>query len=420
MANGHLAHNLRMNRLNSVFSAVSNNMLQPFVNRVAIEYGATNPQLGALSSLAQFFSLAAMLPGAVWLKRASAKGKVLAWMFLVSKLFIVGIAATTLVPPRGRVWALIFMWALFNLPLASANTGVSTLIADVMPGDVRGRAFAERNSVASLAGTVIVLAAGWLLDRLPQPQGYLWMFTAAGVIGLAEIYYLLQMREDAGTGPAVAGAAAAAAPRQPWHQTARQLGRQIAAEGPFVRFLLASLTFHFTWQLAWPMFNRYQVTNMGADNLWTSLISVATSVGSALSYQWWARQSELKGNLNLLRWAALGMAITPFITIAAPNLLILTVFNIGVGVSVAGITLLILNSLLDVVPAGERTLFLTVHQAVITLSAAVAPLVGGYLMDLLPIVPALFLAGCLRLLSTFVIYLHHRNTIRRDPARTVA
>ncbi|HWH71658.1 MAG TPA: hypothetical protein VNT26_19955, partial [Candidatus Sulfotelmatobacter sp.] len=63
------------------------------------------------------------------------------------------------------------------------------------------------------------------------------------------------------------------------------------------------------------------------------------------------------------------------------------------------------NSLLEVCPTEGRMVYLAVHNALVSVSASVAPLAGAYLMDIMPTRPALALASIPRLLTGLGFFL---------------
>jgi len=174
---------------------------------------------------------------------------------------------------------------------------------------------------------------------------------------------------------------------------------------PFLQFLLVSVPFHFTWQMAWPIFTRFQVTDLGANNTWISYLTVANSIAAIVTYPWWARWAERFGNRKAVGLAALQIATAPALVALAANLKILLVINLWTGAGVAGFSLLVLNSLLEVSPSQGRPVYLAVHAALVSVSASIAPMVGAWLMDVLPTRTALGLCTIPRLLAGLGFFL---------------
>jgi MFS family permease len=387
-----LERNARNNMVNAALSAVAANLIGQYVGIWATRLGADNLQLGYLSSWPQLASVVSVLVIAGAVARSANKQRLIAVIYLVGRLAALLAAAVPWFPEQWRVWALIGSWILVVFPTGAAASAQSAFLADVFPGGERARAFASRNSWASGAGTVTILLTGWLLDNaMPYPFGYQVMFALSFVVALVEVYYFLQLKEPLGHD------AAAKQPTAPPRGLKTYL--QCLSHKPFRTFLLYSIPFHFTWQMVWPIFTRFQVTDLGMNNTWLSYITVAQSLSMVACYPFWARWAERKGNLLMLGFAALNLATAPIMTAVLASIKLQVFLNLWTGIGVAGVNLLVLNALLDVSPAEGRAVFVAVHTAMVAVSASVAPLVGAFLMDMLPTRAALSVATVPRVIT---------------------
>lgn len=384
--------------MNAVVGAVAVQMINPYVGILAIKMGADDLQLGYLSSWPNAVSVVAVLFAAAAVAGSTNKQRVIAGIMLLGRLAAIGVAMVPWFPERFRVWALIGFWVLFVFPGSAAGTAMQSFLADVFPGQDRGRELAARQSWGTGAGMVVAFGTGWLLDRvLPYPAGYQMIFAVSFLVSLWEIALFLQLREQAAA-PSARPAA------RPQRQSLRTY-LSVFDHRPFAHFALVSLLFHFTWQMAWPMFTRYQVSILQADNTWLSLVGVANSLASIITYPLWARLAERYGNRTLMPVAAIWLSSAPILTVLSPNMQVLTVTNLFTGVSVAGVMLLLLNNLLEVSPAQNRPLYLAVHAALVSISASIAPMAGAYVISAMPINSGLWLASLLRFCTGSLFFL---------------
>jgi MFS family permease len=161
------------------------------------------------------------------------------------------------------------------------------------------------------------------------------------------------------------------------------------------------------------------VTDLGANNSWLSWFSVASSLTMVVAFRFWARWAEQWGNRRMLGWAALHLATGPAVTALFLNLPLQLAVNLWTGIGVAGISLLVLNTLLEVSPAEGRTVYLGLHTALVSVSASIAPMVGAYLMDVMDTRLALGLCTVPRILTGLgfflMVWLERRKGI---PGRT--
>jgi len=385
-----LKRNFRYNILNAAFSAACLNMISPFVRKMAIDMGADNLQLGYLSSWPNAASVIAVVGAAAAVARSREKKRLVAAIFLLGRSAALGMSAVPWMPAHLRVWGVILFWVLAVFPNSAATTAQQSFLADVFRGSDRGKALSERQSWATGVGMLVAFGTGWLLDHLlPYPLGYLVFFSGSFLVGLIEIYYFLRLdvaenlqRSD--TPPAPAGVKAYL---------------KVLSHKPFTRFLIASILFHFTWQMVWPLFDRFQITELGASNTWLGILTVANSVVAIWAYPLWNRWAQEHGTTKMLAIASAIVAVAPALNAFTPNLYVLVVVTLFTGTGVAGVVLLVLNSLLEVSPAEGRPLYLAVHAALTSVGAAIAPMVGAYMMTLMPIRTGLAISTILRLVG---------------------
>lgn len=407
-----LERNARNNVVNAALGAVAANLIGQYVGIFATRLGADNLQLGYLSSWPQLASVVSVLVIAGAVARSASKQRLIAVIYMLGRLACLLAAAAPWFPESWRVWALIISWVLVVFPTGAAASAQNAFFADVFPGAERARAFAARNSWASGASTVTILVTGWLLDNaLPYPLGYQIMFILSFAVALWETAVFLRMKEP----PQAPSQAATTAPPERFNL---KTYLNCLSYKPFRTFLLVSIPFHFTWQMAWPVFTRFQVTDLGMNNTWLSYITVAQSLIMVLTYPYWARWAERKGNLLMLGYAALNLMTAPVMTALIANIKLQVALNLWTGIGVAGVNLLVLNSLLEVSPQEGRPVYVAVHTALVSVSASIAPMVGAFLMDAMPTRWALSICSIPRLLTalSWFVLVYFQN--RRKGIRT--
>jgi MFS family permease len=405
--------------IQAALGAVALNLSNQYVGIYAVKLGADNLQLGYLSSWPQMVSVIAVLVIAGAVSRSASKQRLIAGIYLLGRLATLLLAMVNWLPEPARVWALIISWVLVIFPTSAAGNALSSFLADVFPANERARSFASRNSWGTAAGMATILITGWLLDLVfPYPLGYQIMFCGSFIVALVETYYFLKLKGPEQPKAAEQQPKAKGSGLRPYLDTFRHT--------PFLTFVAFSIPFHFTWQMAWPMFTRFQVTDLGASNQWMSYIAVAQSLSMIVAYPIMARLAEKHGNKWVLGWAGLNLATAPVLTAAFANIQIQVLLNLWTGIGVAGVSLLVLNSLLEVSPAENRTVYLAVHTALVSVSAAIAPLVGARLMDIFPTQVALGSASGPRLITAagffLLVYLERRqkDKVRRAENSTTS
>lgn len=391
-----LRHNLRANVLQGAFAALSQNAVQPFLGIFAIRLGASNLHIALLSAAPALANALALVPGGRWLARFRRRVPVTAWLLLLGRLMLLPLAAVPLLEGPHRATALVALVVAMHVPGALATLGWQSLLADLIPPDRRGQALADRHRVMALLGVPAALGAGAVLDRLPYPQGYQWVFALGFALGLGEVWALARTVEAAPHRPR-------AVPVDPFPRW-RDMVREVASHQAFRRYTLASLVFYVGWQMPWPLFTRYDVSVLGASNTWLSLYSVVNTLPTVLAYPWWARLAGRRGNLPALTLAALGLSTFPLLYALGPDLYDLLYVKAWVGLFAAGVQLLLFNALLDIIPSERRTWYLAWYHALTSVPAVTAPLMGAWLLDAVGFRPAFLASFALRALGGLLLY----------------
>ena len=398
-----LNHNIKINIWHGALQNLANSVFTPFLGIFAIKLGATNSQVALLSSLPALMSVAAMIPGASFIRRFSTKKKITAAFFLANRLFILAIACVPLFTGDTRAAVLVALVGLMNLPGAIANVSWQSLMGDIIPPKERGSVFARRNQWSGLVGFLPTLLAGKMLDLLSFPSGYQVMFLVAFCVSLIEIAIFTLIQEGDAKGESKVKEAATLVPdrSQPVRKRFKTEIRTVLAHKQYFRYNLCSVLFHFGWQMGWPLFTIYQVKHLGADNFWMAWFTVSQGIASFLSYRWWGRYADRVGNMRGLVFATLGMAVNPVFYVLSSKLWMIAFFNLSMGFFVAGTVLILFNSLLEVSPKEHRTKFIAYNNTLINLSAAIAPFVGNFAADLLGIKGALLATAAVRAAGAF-------------------
>lgn len=409
LSSSEIRHNIKFNTLNGIFAVMGMNLVTPFISVWAMGMGGTNFQIGLISSLPPLIGLVAMLPGAFFVDRFASKRNITGAFIFFQRLFFVLLALTPFLPAH-YVWYLVIINGLMNFPGSIANVAWQSFIAGAIPAQERAQAFAQRNRLSSLCGLAVTFLAGQIFRVVPAARlntMYMIFFLVAFGFALVEVWSHMQMREIV------------SAPKEEAKLGVLPTFKAIFSQRAFIVFCLCSLVFHFGWQMAWPLFSIYKVRFLGANETWVSLINVINGLGSFISYGFWRRIIEKRGNHSVLAVAAMGISTAPFLYSISSSLYQLALANVLLGIAVAGINLTLFNSLLDAVPEQNRTIYIAAYTMLINTSAVMAPMVGIAILDRWNIVTALMVAGGLRLLGTCTFFLRGKK-ISRVPGQEAA
>jgi MFS family permease len=374
----------------TIVASTSNNYFSLFAISVL---GATNYQVGLISSLPQFIGMFAMIIGSFILSRLEEKKKFTALSILFTRLFVFSMVFIMFVPPEYRSWVFVLLIGLMNFPGSFMLLSWQSLIGDLIPDQRRNSFFSERNRILTIVGMITTFLMGIILQQFDKanPLPYQILFFIAFVFGVVEVYYLFKHVEHKKEKPV-----------KPTKEKRLAFKWDVFKDKRFVIFLICSLYFNFTWQMAWSLFNIYQIKYAYANGLWISLFTVANQISQVISYKWWGRMADKHGNAKMLIFVSLGMASAPLLTVLSTNLYYLIVVNVFTGLFVAGTVLILFNQLLEVTKEENRSSYIANYNILLAIIGFIAPQFGVFLLEISNINIAMTTSTIFRASSAFV------------------
>jgi MFS family permease len=394
---------------NGVYSTIVMNISNNYFSLFAISVlGATNYQVGLISSLPQFIGMFAMVIGSFILGRLEEKKKFTALSILFTRLFLFMMIFIMYVPVEYRSWVFVFIIGFMNFPGSFANLSWQSLIGDLIPDKRRSAFFSERNRILTIVGMVTTFLIGILLQQFDKsnPVPFQFLFFIAFVFGVIEVYYLFKHKEYKKKKPA-----------QSDSSKTFKMSLAVYKDKRFMSFLLCSIYFNFAWQMAWSLFNIYQIKYADATGLWISLFTVANQIAQIASYKWWGKMADKHSNAKMLIFASLGMASAPVLTILSTNLYYLIAVNVFTGLFVSGTVLILFNQLLEVTKEENRSSYISNYNIILAIIGFVAPQFGVFLLEQSSMNMAMTISTILRGSSAFVfIWLYF--TLKKEKQRS--
>ncbi|MDR7077514.1 MFS family permease [Neobacillus niacini] len=391
------AYNEKISIYHGMVSIIAINLAGNFYPIFAISIlGATNYQVGLISSLPPLIALLMTIPAAILLNRLETQKKTVAMSVLAARLLFLLLIGVVYLPTPYQAWAFLFIIALMSVPATVSNIGWQTLISGMIKDERRGVFFSDRNRLLTIAGMISTLVIGIIMkNQTTNATAYQWLFFTTLLFGLGEVYFLMKHKEK------TKSSASTKKSSMNW---------SIFKDHGYKWYLLAALCFNFTWQLSWGIFNIYHVRIAEATILWISIFSVASQLVQIFTFPLWKKWAEAKSNTLMLVWAALGMALVPFLTVLSTNLYYLTGVQAISGFFISGVVLLLFNLLLEQSPAETRTYCITTYNVLLSFVAFIAPQIGILLLEGLGIQKSMELNSIMRLGSAFVFLLMYSRT----------
>lgn len=404
--------NVGINISNGIALAIATNLVNPYYAKFAERLGANDYQIAYLNSLPAFVSLFALIPGAIFIDVFGNKLKTTTWFMLAHKIFFLLIAFLPLIDGVSKPWLFIILIALMNLPGAIYTMGYQSSIGDIFSPSERGLAMSLRNKYADLFRLGITLLSGVMLS-LPKSDVqiillYQIFFFVSFIFGIWEVTSFAKFTTKA----PLEGRDTGDALKKTWSAIKVSL-RFTLTDKTFKLFMVASLIFHFGWQMGWPLFNIYTISKLGANEMWLSAISIASGLASILTATHWAKFADKRGNPLAAFIATFGMSITPILYVLSESLTMLVLFNLLIGFSITGTTLVLFNLLLEATPTKNRTTIIAFYNTLIAVSATIAPVIGVWIMEQTSLDTSLIITGGLRFLGCLAFFFMSRVIVAK-------
>jgi len=361
----------------------------------ALRLGATNAEIGLLSSIPALLALLITIPAGQFLNRRARR---MPWVVGSLTLARLGYLAVALIPffvPTPTAGSLV-IWALIVLsaPASVFGVGWNSMLADVVPEAKRARLFAARNiiSAAVITGGAF-LAARWLaitVFPINYQAVYLIGFAGAAISTL----YITRMRvPDSVVAPAATqritpGALIAGA---------RDAFRQ---QPDFTKIVVSTLAHGMGLWMIGPVYVLYYVRQLSASDSWIGANAMIANLTPVIGYTIWQRVVARRGENWVLRLTISLIGLYPILVGLTPNLTIILVWTALQGLIAPGVNLGHFPMLLKVCPAEGRPLFLGIYTTIMNIGAFVMPLVGVGLADRVGFMPVLIAGGAMCLLGS--------------------
>lgn len=355
---------LRHSIKDGVYFSTMTGGAESYFSAFAIFLQASTPMIGLLASLPSLLASFMQIVSA-WLGRKIGKRK---QIIVVGALFqaacLVPLALLPLFFPNYGAALLIPMVFLY---LCGPNLGApqwNSLVGDLLPESRRGRFFAQRTKLSTVASVAALAAGGLILDGFDSMGnaywGFLVIFICAAVARLASAYHLNAMHEP------TSKTAELAIPDD------LTLWRRIR-QSHLLKFSLFYASMQFAVAISGPYFTLYMLRDLQFSYLEFMIITVASVVVQFLTLNRWGRLSDLFGNRLILMTTGCIIMFIPSLWLVSTNYFWILAVQAISGLGWAGFTLSASAFVFDLTPAEHRATLVAAHNVL----AAVAIFLGA-------------------------------------------
>ncbi|RME71658.1 MAG: MFS transporter [Verrucomicrobia bacterium] len=332
---------------------------------------------GAIASLPAWSNVIQLLLTPLLTRRWSQKAITLffSWLHLTSWVTL-GLALpyvpTDDMEAAGRLFFLLF--ALSALFQSIVGVSWTSWIQEWVPERIRGKYFGRRNRLLQLSTVVFLLTAGEVLTRIDGDNRVLGMQILILVaVALRAVSIFLQHRI----------LRTSERPEREGGHDIRSQMRVMLQRRPLLWYFAFGAVFGLANGTFGPFFMVFLYDGLQMPVSEVSMLIVISSVTGAIAMPAWGQFLDTHGNrptmiVALALWMLPGFA---WALLTPENTWILKLLYASGGTFSAGFILGQFNFLLKLVPPEAKTASISVNLAVTSLTGALAPILGGYLLE---------------------------------------
>jgi MFS family permease len=275
-------------------------------------------------------------------------------------------------PARTTPWFIV-IFALLGVTAALAGVGWTSWIQEWVPGRVRGKYFGTRNQVIHVVTAVFLISVGALLRRNNSSAlAFQLVLFAGAALRVLSAWYQASVRT-----PEFPSHAQEA--KRPWREQIAELRRLPS----FLWFVAFGAAWGFAATCIGPFYAVFMYQHLGLTVETVSWLTVLTSVGGVLSYPAWGALAHRFGNKPVIFFGMVTWQLQNLLWcfLRPDNTWLLWGMWIFGGVMSAAVLLGMFNILLKLIPATAKTAAISLHIAIASLVTAIAPMLGGRILE---------------------------------------
>jgi MFS family permease len=350
-----------------------------FLVALALQFGASNSVIGLLAAIPMLTNIL-QIPAVYLVEQMRVRRAISVYFALAGRSTLLVIALIPfLFPADWAIAALVIGLLLKGAFGAVSQCAWSSWMRDLVPREKRGSFYAKRMSLAAIVGMVVSLVAGYYLDwfKAGFPHYILYSYTPlfllAFLAGMANVWFIANIPEPRmkSKGVNIFG-----------------LMLEPFKNENFSKLMKFLVTWNFAINLAAPFFTVYMLKSIKLDMSTVVALTVLSQAVNIAALRIWGRFMDQFTNKSVLNVCGPLFIVSIFFWIFAmhPDRHALTIpllifLHIAMGIATAGTVLGTSNIAIKLAPKDAATSYLATSSVANSISAGIAPIVGGLFAD---------------------------------------
>ncbi len=348
----------------------------PFLTAYLLYLGATSAQIGLALAIPPLANLVQVIV-AIYMNKFKDRKKFLVVFGGAHRIIWVSTGMIPFIFPH-ESWVIIYIIIYFISFISASITTViwTSLIADVVPPQVRGRYFGIRNMMLWAVASLSILVGGQILDRYQESTGFIILYSISAICVVWNIFVLSKFPN-------------------PLFEESIEVNKLKKFLKPFQDRLYIKLVgfisiFILLQQVAVPLFAYVMLDIMDVRYQWVSIITTVHLIVMMISYYFWGNLNAKIATRKLIFWTfpILSLSCIAWLGLSVlPSLLVLFMVHIFLGIGIGGSNLLLFNYIIGDSPRSERPMYIAVFFALTGITGFIGPMFGGYIFKLVQHTP---------------------------------
>jgi MFS family permease len=353
---------------------------EQYVTPYALKLGATNSEIGILSSVPSFIGSLFQIVGARLTDKYKNRKKVVTWFVFFQALMILPLF---IIPYFTK--SILLLTLIFSIYLICSNAGApgwNSWIGSVISENERAKYFSRRNRTTIAVLFVSVLTAGIILNYFTKVNiwiGFVILFSISFFGRITSWYYLTKQYE----------------PTYIVNNGAKFSFKDFLKRMPetnFGNFVMFRSLMAFAVMIASPFFAVYMLNELHFSYIQYTIIILVPMLIKVLTMTYWGKYSTKVGTRNIMIVSAFLIAFFPAIWFLAGYILykyvnivyVLIFAEIIGGFAWAGFELSTFNYVLETVSPEKRAQAIAYFNVVFGTAVLIGGLFGSWLVGALP------------------------------------
>lgn len=398
-----LKNNYKYNIIGSLLCAIVISC-KSYIAAYLRNMGGTDFHFAMLNAFPSMIAVLCLIPGAIIIDSTKNKLKTSIIICLLSRAFFLLYAMIPFLPKELRPISLVILIGLRNAPEAVWNIGYQSLMADIFPIDKLNHIVGKRNkynSILTICSTFIIGTYLALDTKLHINNLLLFqiLFVIIFCIGIIEI---LQYKKFILTNKTNVK-------KENYFTKFKTVIKTLPSQKKYIKYCSTVLLFYLGWQMAWPLFNIYQLRILNANAAWVGYMGITSTISQILTIGMWMKLSEKIGNNKVLGMGMFLMALSPCVYAISKTLTTLLFMQLIVGSGMSAVLTLLFNELIRVCPDENRTLYISLFTCLTQITSSFMPFFGTFIKGTFSIQTALYVSGALRFAGAFIFLYANRS-----------